>query len=39
MRALHLPSTDKLIEAVVFFAIVAPIVIISVIAVFVFATR
>jgi hypothetical protein len=39
MRALHLPPTDKLIEAVVFFAIVVPIVIISMIAVFVFATR
>ena len=39
MRALHLPPTDKLLEAVVFFAIVSPIVVISMIAVFVFATR
>ena len=39
MRALHLPPADKLLEAVVFFVIVAPIVIISMIAVFVFATR
>ncbi len=39
MRALHLPLTDKFIKAVVFFAIVAPIVIITMIAVFVFATR
>ena len=39
MRALHLPPTDKLIEAVVFFAIVAPIVVISMIAVVVFALR
>ena len=39
MRALHLPRTDKLIEAVVFFVIVAPIVVISMIAVFHFATR
>ena len=39
MRALHLPPTDRLIEAVVFFAIVAAIVVISMIAVFVFATR
>ena len=39
MRALHLPPSDKLLEAVVFFAIVAPIVVISMIAVFHFATR
>jgi hypothetical protein len=39
MRALHLPKTDKLIEAVVFFVIVAPIVVISMIAVFVYASR
>jgi hypothetical protein len=39
MRALHLPPTDKLIEAVVFFAIVVPIVVVSMIAVVVFVTR
>lgn len=39
MRALHLPKTDKIIAAIVFFVIVVPIVVISMIAVFVFATR
>lgn len=36
MRALHLPPNDRLIEAVVFFLIVAPIVIVTMIGVVVF---
>lgn len=39
MRSLHLPTTDKLIEAVVFFAIVVPIVVVTMIAVVVYAIR
>ena len=39
MRALHLPPTDKLVEAVVFFLIVAPIVVLTMVAVVVYATR
>jgi hypothetical protein len=39
MRALRLPPSDKLLECIVFFAIVVPIVVISMIAVFHFATR